>query len=88
MKKKAEMIRSVVSETYVQTNGEIQRAVYEKYGVFVGHNEIINTLGSYADRQRSGAIDPHLKQKAVELLRAAGDRVHAVRLLHLVEDKR
>ena len=85
MKKKSEMIRSVVSETYVQTNSEIQCAVHAKYGVFVGHNEIINTLGSFGDRQKKGAIDPLLKQKASELLRAAGDKTHAVRLIHLVE---
>jgi hypothetical protein len=81
--KKAEMIRDVFSPEYIQTNKEIQKLVNEKYSVFVGQNEVINTLGSFSERLRKGLIHPSLLRKAKELLMSAGDLRHAVRLIHI-----
>jgi len=87
MKKKAEMIRDVFSQEYIQTNKEIQNLVNEKFNVFVGQNEVINVLGSFADRLRNGLIRPSLMRKAKDLLMSAGDCRHAVRLIHIAANE-
>jgi hypothetical protein len=80
---KSDMIRDVCSDKYIQTNKEIQNLVNDKFNVIVGQNEIINTIGSFSDRLRNGLIDPAVKRKAKDLLLAAGDSRHAVRLIHI-----
>jgi len=85
---KAELIRSCLDERYLQTNQEIQELVLRKYGVSVGQNEIINTLGSFAERSKTRVYDPRVLGIAKRLLEAAGSPRNARRVITFLDCQR
>ena len=68
---KTEMIREVVKENIQYTNKQIKERVWSKYGIRVGSNEVINSVGSpsfrfYVDAVKTGTSIPHISGSQIK----------------------
>lgn len=88
MTTKADQIRSVVNEKYIQTNNEIIQLVQQKYGVRVGQNEVINVLGSFNERSKNKTYDERVLNSGRRFLQLAGDITNARRVITYLDLER
>ena len=82
---KADAIRLVAKENLGLSDKQIQELVRERYGLEVGQNLIINTLGSQKSRGYVACYSRELIGKAARYLNAAGDLGQAKKLLDIAD---
>ena len=82
-KTKTEAIRIVAKENFGLTNKQIETEVRSRYGLTVGHNLIVNTIGSMKERGTFTLHSDHFITKAKKYLSDVGDPAMATKLLKI-----
>lgn len=84
---KADAIRIVIQNNIGLTNKEIEEEVRHRFGMNVGHNEIVNTIGSMKDRKTFTLHSDHHIKNAKKYLSDVGDAGMAMKFLKIAERK-
>ena len=84
---KAEAIREVAKDNMGLSNKQIENEVRQRFGLNVGHNEIINTVGSMEKRQEIAGYSSYYVNKAKEFLFSVGDLTTSQKLLKIADWK-
>ena len=78
---KTEMIRDIVKENIQYTNKQIKERVWSKYGIRVGSNEVINSVGSERERLSYGRTPEYVLKAGEDFIRVCGNYEQARRIL-------